>query len=249
MAEISWQWNTRILPVFTLVAQANSGIGVVLAQPGEVDQVVQHLGQGIVVGRDWRRRATPARETASQTSQPGEKSMSPTESARSSGVGCSGLKRARSATVPQNRASDRARLRRAAAAPARRPAPTPFMAPALVPQTAAMSMPPSSSSRSSTPQVKAPCAPPPWSARLSRGRAVRCRFAHARASAGLYPQTVMPMGRIDFKVSRFASTVHPSDRGLSSRNGPCLVRPLDSAAPASCRGRGREKMGALRWPI
>src|SRR5690554_5587511 len=40
------------------------------------------------------------------------------------------------------------------------------MAPALVPLTASMAMRPSSRSRSSTPQVKAPCEPPPCRARL-----------------------------------------------------------------------------------
>src|SRR6185312_14481509 len=52
---------------------------------------------------------------------------------------------------------------------------TPFMAPALVPLMPSMKMRPSRISRSSTPQVKAPCAPPPCSARLTRLRAVRRR--------------------------------------------------------------------------
>ena len=54
------------------------------------------------------------RDSASQNSQPGEKSMSPIETTRSSGVGCTGLKRARSATRPQNRA----RVARASGRPA-----------------------------------------------------------------------------------------------------------------------------------
>ena len=45
---------------------------------------------------------------------------------------------------------------------------TAFMAPALLPLRPSNSMPVSSSSASSTPQVKAPCEPPPCRARLSR---------------------------------------------------------------------------------
>src|SRR5262245_42798166 len=41
-----------------------------------------------------------------------------------------------------------------------------FIAPADVPETASISSQGSSRSRSNTPQVKAPCAPPPWSAKL-----------------------------------------------------------------------------------
>src|SRR5690349_1371469 len=41
------------------------------------------------------------------------------------------------------------------------------MAPALVPLMPSMTSRPSSRRRSSTPQVKAPCVPPPWSAKLT----------------------------------------------------------------------------------
>src|SRR5215469_8767366 len=43
---------------------------------------------------------------------------------------------------------------------------TAFIAPAEVPEMPSITSRPSSSRWSSTPQVKAPCAPPPWSARL-----------------------------------------------------------------------------------
>ena len=46
----------------------------------------------------------------------------------------------------------------------------PFMAPALVPVTPMMSIVASSSSRSSTPQVNAPCDPPPCNAKATLGR-------------------------------------------------------------------------------
>src|SRR5262249_6159374 len=54
--------------------------------------------------------------------------------------------------------------------PSARPAAsaTALTAPALVPLSQPSSIVSSSSSRSSTPQVKAPCAPPPSSAKLSR---------------------------------------------------------------------------------
>src|SRR5829696_2367506 len=52
-----------------------------------------------------------------------------------------------------------------------------FMAPALVALMPSNSIVSSSSRRSSTPQVKAPCAPPPWRARLM----VRTRLASGRA--------------------------------------------------------------------
>src|SRR5204862_7472777 len=61
-----------------------------------------------------------------------------------------------------------------ARAPARPPSTSPaatataFTAPALVPLIQPTSIVSSSSRRSSTPQVKAPCAPPPSSARLRR---------------------------------------------------------------------------------
>ncbi|MCY1429722.1 hypothetical protein D9M71_456520 [compost metagenome] len=51
---------------------------------------------------------------------------------------------------------------------------TAFIAPALVPLMPSKSTRPSSSRASSTPQVKAPCAPPPCRARL-RGRDLRAR--------------------------------------------------------------------------
>src|SRR6516225_8091673 len=44
---------------------------------------------------------------------------------------------------------------------------TAFMAPALVALIASIPRRPSSSKRSITPQTKAPCAPPPWSARFT----------------------------------------------------------------------------------
>ena len=73
------------------------------------------------------------------------------------------------------RCSPRARNRRAACAPprarrapGRRPASTAFIAPAEVPEMPSMSSRSSSSRWSSTPQVKAPCAPPPCRARLMR---------------------------------------------------------------------------------
>src|SRR5215204_4171833 len=53
-----------------------------------------------------------------------------------------------------------------------------FMAPALVALMPSNSIVSSSSRRSSTPQVKAPCAPPPWRARLM----VRTRLASGRTS-------------------------------------------------------------------
>src|SRR4051794_25317326 len=52
-----------------------------------------------------------------------------------------------------------------------------FMAPALVALMPSNAIVSSSSRRSSTPQVKAPCAPPPWRARLM----VRIRLASGRA--------------------------------------------------------------------
>src|SRR3954454_8867762 len=52
-----------------------------------------------------------------------------------------------------------------------------FMAPALVALMPSNSIVSSSRRRSSTPQVKAPCAPPPWRARLM----VRTRLASGRA--------------------------------------------------------------------
>src|SRR4051812_34172561 len=52
-----------------------------------------------------------------------------------------------------------------------------FMAPALVALMPSNAIVSSSSRRSSTPQVKAPCAPPPWRARLM----VRTRLASGRA--------------------------------------------------------------------
>src|SRR4029453_13403804 len=63
-----------------------------------------------------------------------------------------------------------------------------FMAPALVPLTASNSSRPSSISASSTPQVKAPCEPPPCRARLTRlvgfmllGSPSRRRYLRRRA--------------------------------------------------------------------
>ena len=55
---------------------------------------------------------------------------------------------------------------------------TAFMAPALVPLTPSNCHWPSSSSASSTPQVSAPCEPPPCSARFRRGR--------GRAASGIH---------------------------------------------------------------
>src|SRR5258708_39689671 len=60
----------------------------------------------------------------------------------------------------------------------------PFMAPALVALTPSILIRSSSSRRSSTPQVKAPCAPPPCSARLT----VRAPPAGAVA----VPRSVLP---------------------------------------------------------
>src|SRR5690348_3838957 len=83
-----------------------------------------------------------------------------------------GLLRNRSGTPTLATASHTAlSLARAAARPpSARPAAsaTALTAPALVPLSQPGSIVSSSSSRSSAPQVKAPCAPPPSSARLSR---------------------------------------------------------------------------------
>src|SRR5215211_5010376 len=95
---------------------------------------------------------------------------------RSNSDGCSGLN---SAACEMRRQKSRS----AVFAPSRPPTVMPwaitvaFMAPALVALMPSNSIVSSSSRRSSTPQVKAPCAPPPWRARLM----VRTRLASGRA--------------------------------------------------------------------
>jgi hypothetical protein len=87
---------------------------------------------------------------------------------RSAGGGCSGLNRAATRATRCQKSSSAAR------APSRPPMVSPwaiataFIAPELVALTPSTSMRGSWSSRSSTPQVNAPWAPPPWSARLTR---------------------------------------------------------------------------------
>ena len=94
----------------------------------------------------------------------GEKSSDQRPSSTSSGVRRKGLSRAARDTADQNRSS-------AARAPSAPPAAWPsastaaFIAPAEVPEMASISSQGSSSRRSSTPQVKAPWAPPPCKAR------------------------------------------------------------------------------------
>src|SRR5262245_10741399 len=101
-----------------------------------------------------------------------------------------GLLRSRSGTPALATASHTAlSLARAAARPpSARPAAsaTALTAPALVPLSQPGSIVSSSSSRSSTPQVKAPCAPPPSSARLSRS--VRRKKTKEETPQSLLPQ-------------------------------------------------------------
>ena len=80
------------------------------------------------------------------------------------------------------------------AAPSRPPAIQPcasttaFIAPALVPLRPSNAIRPSSSNASSTPQVKAPCAPPPCSARFSRrGGDIVQGFIAPSSSSGQSP--------------------------------------------------------------
>src|SRR6516225_4302371 len=102
-----------------------------------------------------------------------------------------GLLRNRSGTPALATASHTALSLACAAArpPSARPAAsaTALTAPALVPLSQPGSIVSSSSSRSSTPQVKAPCAPPPSRARLSRS--LRRKETKEETPQSLPPQT------------------------------------------------------------
>ena len=97
----------------------------------------------------------------------GEELSDQRPSSRSRGVRCSGLNSAALATRAQKTSS-------AARAPGAPPSAQPsastaaFMAPAEVPEIASIRSHDSSSRRSRTPQVKAPCEPPPCSAKSTR---------------------------------------------------------------------------------
>ena len=107
------------------------------------------------------------RAIRSRVTNIGEVSSVQRPSITSRGVRRKGLSNAASETRRQNCSS-------AALAPSAPPAAWPlmrtaaFMAPAEVPEMPSISSLGSSKRRSRTPQVKAPCAPPPWSARSTR---------------------------------------------------------------------------------
>src|SRR5579883_1628200 len=116
----------------------------------------------------------------------------------------------------------------------------PFIAPALAPLIPSISTRSSSSRRSSTPQVKAPCVPPPWSARLmtrlsgvSRGPATTL-FRHRRERRRMLGRLLLPRphGGIDAAL----------------RQERCVIAPLDNAAIVENEDLvgvddGREAMG------
>ena len=165
--------NTRPRPVWTLVAVMNSLIGA-LRQLREVDALGQHLAQRVeparveVVGREQARGQVHGDEHGRVVKRPAAEQhveRPALERARPRGLGH---------PAPEG-------IQGGARAPARRPAAWPatitaaFIAPAEVPEIPTMCSHGSSSSRSSTPQVKAPCEPPPCRARsTATGAALRC---------------------------------------------------------------------------
>src|SRR4051812_47036280 len=98
---------------------------------------------------------------------------------------------------------------------------TAFIDPALAPVIASIASRPSSISRSSTPQVKAPCAPPPWSA----SETVFSAFGPAspRGAAGFRPaRPLMP------RPSHLPRDHHLLDLG----DGLCRVEALRAGVGA-----------------
>src|SRR5688572_3941345 len=113
------------------------------------------------------------------------------------------------------RCQNSSRARRAPAAPpSRRPwaSTTAFMAPADVPEIASMCSHGSCSSLSSTPQVKAPCAPPPCKAKSTRTGWRSLSLGTAKGSADISdcrPVLLSP-GTLAHHWTRLASTASPA---------------------------------------
>ena len=156
----------RALPVCTLVAAMNALISwqARTAFSSKCRRSSSRSGSNF---SGLRCQGVSVRWIRSAHSAPGESSRFQLPCRRSSGVRWMGLA---IDIVP----SSLQKARKAVRAPARPPTVQPcsrmaaFMAPALVPLTASTISRSSSSSASSTPQVKAPCEPPPCSARLTR---------------------------------------------------------------------------------
>ena len=134
--------------------------------------------------------------------------------------------------LPERRRAPRARPR---GPPRSKPSAstTAFIAPALVPLISAIASRPSSSSRSSTPQVSAPCAPPPCSARLMRLRG-RARLVHAPAPGAIRPRPKdsgvtgalrQGTGRLAARHRREPSTAQHRVRGTFARNAGSWMPP------------------------
>ncbi len=93
------------------------------------------------------------------------------------------------------------------------------MAPALVPLIAAMGKRPSSSKASSTPQVKAPCAPPPCSARPSGGALRRGIQGRGKSAA------------FQVAMGRYCTKRAGADQAMPDQLCRGVVRPPPSRMP------------------
>ena len=116
-----------------------------------------------------------------------------------------------------------------------------FMAPALAPLTAPMRIAGSSSRRSSTPQVKAPREPPPWSASVTGTGPVGARAPIGTGALGRPATRGRNVAATGAKLPRRASRASgaaASKRRHSAARTRAAPRTAPSAAAAAAASRG-----------
>ena len=128
---------------------------------------------------------------------------------------------------------------------------TAFTAPAEAPEMPSMASRPSASSWSSTPQVKAPCAPPPCRARLTRLLAWANPSRRARRGAGAPPRAPKgpcstgqeashQLGCEDQKLKQL--------RNIATLGAAYIALQYEFVATHHCSECGTKRLRFPRWP-